>query len=234
MSTEEDRKPVFLSDGAIFGRLRESITRATSEATLIAPYVEPSSDLTRQLIAAAARGVDVTIIFRRDKEGEYRSKSWFKELSDAGVYFQSVERLHAKIFLIDDDWFVGSMNLTATSWNDSREFAVQFPSEQLDYYMAISDYFESLLDVAQDVGVARKTKRNRRGARSERKREGGFCIRCGSGIPLNSKKPYCPEDYAKWAEYSNEDYKDKHCHQCGKSFAATMKRPLCKDCFSQQ
>ena len=64
-----------------------------------------------------------------------------------------------------------------------------------------------------------------------RKAESGHCIRCAGSIALDPLKPYCPTDYASWAEYENLDYKDKYCHSCGKKHAATMRRPLCRDCF---
>lgn len=43
----------------------------------------------------------------------------------------------------------------------------------------------------------------------------GYCIRTGSKIPFDIKKPYCAEAYKSWARYGNPDYKEKYCHCTG-------------------
>jgi len=59
----------------------------------------------------------------------------------------------------------------------------------------------------------------------------GFCIRCSIPITLDQEKPYCWDDFQKWAEYENPDYEDSYCHSCGKEFPATMNKPLCRSCY---
>ncbi|MFN0031639.1 MAG: phospholipase D family protein [Flavobacteriales bacterium] len=44
----------------------------------------------------------------------------------------------------------------------------------------------------------------------------GFCIRTGTKIPFNPKRPFSEEAYRSWAQYSNEDYPEKYCHKSGK------------------
>ncbi|WP_316819328.1 phospholipase D family protein [Pedobacter nyackensis] len=45
----------------------------------------------------------------------------------------------------------------------------------------------------------------------------GYCIRTGSKIPFDIKKPYCVEAYKSWAKYGNPDYKEKYCHCTGEA-----------------
>lgn len=229
----------FISDGEIFARLRELILKAEGDVLLVAPYLEPNDDLVRVLKQACAT-VDVGIWFREDKVGEYRSQPWFRELLEAGIEFRAIKNLHAKIYAIDDRCIVTSMNLTKSSWNNSREFGcvVSLESKQAN---RIHDYLESLGDESSEVDAARerKSKQRKWGGRkggsssSARSRPDGHCIRCSDSIPFNPARPYCANDYAKWAEYANEDYKDKFCHKCGAETVATMRRPLCLDCFKR-
>lgn len=59
----------------------------------------------------------------------------------------------------------------------------------------------------------------------------GFCIRCRTDLPFNSKAPYCPSCYRVWKRYENPVYQERFCHGCGKEIPATMNKPLCYDCY---
>ncbi|EAU68285.1 hypothetical protein STIAU_5831 [Stigmatella aurantiaca DW4/3-1] len=48
----------------------------------------------------------------------------------------------------------------------------------------------------------------------------GVCIQCGDG-----------DDDRKWARYGDEDCEDNDCHGCGDAYPATMRKPLCRDCY---
>lgn len=45
----------------------------------------------------------------------------------------------------------------------------------------------------------------------------GYCIRTGTKISFDIKKPYCSEAYKSWAKYGNPDYKEKFCHCTGEA-----------------
>lgn len=224
------------SDGELFTKLREFIARAEEDILLIAPYVDPSDDLVRVLQDATLK-VGVEIWFRADKVDEYRGQPWFRALSDSKVLFRSIKNLHSKLYIIDDQCIVSSMNLTKSSWNNSREFGCVVGLDS-KYGDKITDYVESLGRESVDVGSPRRseTKRHwhRKAAPTATKRAAaeGFCIRCGDSIVFDVSRPYCKPDYERWAEYKNPNFKDKQCHKCGKPTAATMSKPLCRDCFS--
>ncbi|MCE3229648.1 MAG: hypothetical protein K0S32_4199, partial [Bacteroidetes bacterium] len=44
----------------------------------------------------------------------------------------------------------------------------------------------------------------------------GYCIRTGEQIPFNPAKPYSDKAYKSWAQYKNQNYKEKYCHKTGK------------------
>jgi hypothetical protein len=58
----------------------------------------------------------------------------------------------------------------------------------------------------------------------------GFCIRCRKLIPVNYREPYCLECYRTWAVYSNRDYREEFCHDCGIKFMSTINQPFCRNC----
>lgn len=225
-----------VTDGGIFGRIRELLTGAKERVLLVAPYIDPSPDLVRQLREVLVRGVDLEIWFRHDKLGEYRGDDWFRDLSDAGAQFRTIENLHAKIYLFDKTYLVSSMNLTAPSWNGSREIGFVLPADE-SLAAEIEKYLQSLQRDGQDIGERRSKSPGRKepAARSRRAaawQAEGHCIRCSTEIPFNPKRPYCADDYAEWAQYENDEYRDKYCHRCGESEGATMKHPLCRDCYA--
>lgn len=226
-----------VSDGGIFSRLRELLNSAKQRVLLVAPYVDPNSDLVRQLKEALNRGVEVQIWFRHDKLSEYRNADWLRLLAEAGAQFRTIENLHAKIYLFDETYLVSSMNLTASSWNNSREIGFVLPPGE-SHVAEIEKYLQSLRSDGKDVGERgqrkgmSRPKPESRGKRSGRSVESGHCLRCRVEISLDPKRPYCAEHYASWAQYQNDEYEEKFCHICGESEEATMKRPLCRDCYA--
>lgn len=45
----------------------------------------------------------------------------------------------------------------------------------------------------------------------------GYCIRYGTPIPLNPKRPFCNEAYDSWSKFKNEEYPEKYCHFTGEA-----------------
>lgn len=62
----------------------------------------------------------------------------------------------------------------------------------------------------------------------------GHCIRCSSTIRHNPDRPYCLECYQSWAQYENDEYVEKACHQCGKKSKTSMLKPVCRACYRTQ
>ena len=61
--------------------------------------------------------------------------------------------------------------------------------------------------------------------------EHGFCIRCGTGIPPDPTKPFCPNCYRSWARSKKAAHKEEYCHLCGKKHATTLQMPACRGCY---
>ncbi len=44
-----------------------------------------------------------------------------------------------------------------------------------------------------------------------------YCIRTGSSIPFNPKRPMSDDAYKSWSKFSNQDYPEKYCHFSGEA-----------------
>jgi phosphatidylserine/phosphatidylglycerophosphate/cardiolipin synthase-like enzyme len=232
--------PQLLADGAIYAKVRELIVKAEEQLTIISPYIDPTGDFVRQLEEAAlSRGVDVQVVFRKDKLAEYQGADWFRRLAVAGVKLAVIDRLHSKVYRNESATIVTSMNFYSSSGENSFEVGIFFEddhklSDQAASYLVSLERHMELLSTGGP-----KLKQGARGvsrsgsARSKAPTVAGHCIRCNGSIPFEPKRPYCAEDYDTWRRYENEDFPDKHCHRCGRQHPATMRKPLCRDCFVQ-
>lgn len=61
----------------------------------------------------------------------------------------------------------------------------------------------------------------------------GYCVRCGTGIQFNCKRPLCSDCYDEWARWGNPDYEENYCHECCEEAVTSMKRPLCHQCYQE-
>lgn len=56
----------------------------------------------------------------------------------------------------------------------------------------------------------------------------GYCIRKGTKIEFNLKKPYSEPAYQSWLQWKNYDYPEKYCHKTGKESngKTSMRNPV--------
>ncbi|HTQ00231.1 MAG TPA: cardiolipin synthase ClsB [Casimicrobiaceae bacterium] len=104
-----------------------AIRTAKQEIILANAYFFPGVRFRRALIAAARRGVAVTLLLQARVEYRllhYASRALYGQLLDAGVVIAEYHRsfLHAKVGVIDDQWAtVGSSNIDPYSLLMARE-----------------------------------------------------------------------------------------------------------------
>lgn len=239
------RKPEFLSDGAIYTRVREVIAGSKQRLTIVSPYVDPTGDFVRQMQAASTdRRVDVRLIFRRDKTQEYLKKEWLQALLDAKVRIGTVDRLHSKIYASEEEVIVASMNFYSSSGENSFESGISFEGgsdlakDAKAYLEVLERHAEWITGTGAATAVTQKVAAMPAAVaastpvtKARRSKPEGFCIRCAKGIALNPERPYCSADFAAWSQYSNADYRDKVCHACGSDHPATMRKPVCRSCY---
>jgi cardiolipin synthase len=104
-----------------------AIRTAKREILIANAYFFPGVRLRRALIAAARRGVTVTLLLQGRVEYRllhYASRALYGQLLDAGVAIAEYHRsfLHAKVAVVDDHWAtVGSSNIDPYSLLMARE-----------------------------------------------------------------------------------------------------------------
>jgi cardiolipin synthase len=103
------------------------IRTAKQEVLIANAYFFPGVRFRRELIAAATRGVAVTLVLQARVEYRllhYASRALYGQLLGAGVTIREYHRsfLHAKVAVIDDSWAtVGSSNIDPYSLLMARE-----------------------------------------------------------------------------------------------------------------
>jgi len=112
-----------------------AIDAARSSIKLTNPYFVPDPQMTRALVAAAERGVDITIITAGavgstlDRLVRKASQSHFGKPLQAGVKIHEYgpAMLHAKTMVVDGQWVsIGSANLDNRSFAINNELNVTF------------------------------------------------------------------------------------------------------------
>ncbi|MEP7062448.1 MAG: cardiolipin synthase ClsB [Betaproteobacteria bacterium] len=104
-----------------------AIRTAHSEIIIASAYFFPGIRFRRELIAAAGRGVQVTLLLQARVEYlllHFASRALYGQMIDAGIAIQEYSRsfLHAKVAVVDNGWAtVGSSNIDPYSLLMARE-----------------------------------------------------------------------------------------------------------------
>ena len=112
---------------AIEALYRTAITHAQSSVLIVCAYFLPGRRLRRRLIAAAGRGVQVTILLQGRADHpilQMATRALYAQLLGANITIYEYQKsmLHAKVAVVDDAWAtVGSSNLDPFSLFLNRE-----------------------------------------------------------------------------------------------------------------
>ncbi|MBI4901193.1 MAG: phosphatidylserine/phosphatidylglycerophosphate/cardiolipin synthase family protein [Actinobacteria bacterium] len=115
----------------------EAIERATSRVLMTHAYFIPDADLTRSLLNAAERGVEVSIILPDQSNhalADWMSRGCYDELLAGGVKLHLYQNamIHSKTATIDGVWStVGTANLDRLSLAGNYEVNVEIFSEDV-------------------------------------------------------------------------------------------------------
>jgi phosphatidylserine/phosphatidylglycerophosphate/cardiolipin synthase-like enzyme len=221
----------FLTTEGLSYRLAELIKNAKERLVLISPYLNVNKRLRDLLEDRDRQKLDIRIIWGK-RELQPEESNWLEELRSVRQSF--CKNLHAKCYMSEEEVIVTSMNLYEFSQVNNSEMGVYFTrSVDPELFRDAKDEVDRLIRTSEEIHVSvEKVKATEPVAQPREAASAGHCIRCNRDIPLNSKKPYCASDYERWAEYGNEDYEDRYCHGCGKKHPATMRKPLCRGCYS--
>lgn len=227
--------PDFLQSKQPLAAIDQVITAARERLVLVSPYLKISNLIWRALADAAHRGVQITVVARKDADNKGAEEELLK-LPGVSVYL--VERLHAKCYYNEASLVLTSLNLSEAS-EQNYEMGVRFSSAEPVYAEAVLEVQSIIRHSTPLANPARaKTLRATAGAapgnRGEgpRARQKASCIRCGTDVRRNPDAPLCRVCWTTWAVYSNPEYPERFCHDCGREADTTMNRPRCKRCFT--
>ncbi|MCD6216572.1 hypothetical protein J7L05_01790 [bacterium] len=246
-----DQKKVVFWDHQISTLILDSIETANKQIIIVTPYIKLWNHLQDQLESAKKRGIRTVLYFRHDVKET--------NINDVMKYFDQVipiKNLHAKLYFIDDEIIVSSMNLYDYSQKSNKEIALRIVDQ--NQKNALQAYLDTKLKPfaerikkqttkkkpqKQSTGYKTKTGKTQKGDAigtllqsaaaflGNQLNDSGTCIRCGANIDFDPSRPFCNDCYKKWAKYKNEDFTEKYCHDCGKKHKTSMAKPLCYECY---
>ncbi len=216
-----------ITDHHIPHAIIEIVEASKKELDLVSPFWN-WKHLARQVASAAKRKVSIRVYLRLEQTNEDFYNNLIVDLLDIGAKVYEVPGLHAKICRNESLAIVGSMNLLASSATASYEAATIV--DEVQVLGDIKKYISHLTDIGQ------QSKRSFLGKIVEKlenalPEQPGFCMRCNIEIPFNPLMPLCGEHYQSWLKYKNRNYKEKYCHDCGKSAITSFNKPVCIDCY---
>ena len=145
LAQEFSSGPVYRDD-ILYQVLLSAIMDAREELTITTPYFGPDDGLIQALMAAAARGVKVTLIVPKLNDStlvSWSSKSFYEDLMNAGVVIAEFHGglLHTKSLLIDKRIAIfGSVNF------DQRSLRLNFEISLIVYNVDFCTKLEKLIE----------------------------------------------------------------------------------------
>jgi cardiolipin synthase len=145
LAQEFSSGPVYRDD-ILYQVLLSAIMDAREELTITTPYFGPDDGLIQALMAAAGRGVKVTLIVPKLNDSTlvaWSSRSFYSDLMDAGVRIAEFHGglLHTKSLLIDKRIAIfGSVNF------DQRSLRLNFEISLMVYNETFCAKLEKLID----------------------------------------------------------------------------------------
>ena len=230
----------FYFDEEARDQIFENLIRSAKESLcLMSPYNKHPQQLQDRLTEAIDRGVQVTMLYRDEKD----QREGVKYLEDLGTKVFPVKWLHSKIYMNESTALASSMNLLDSSFNNSSEFCIRIDkaSANTGLYNQLAEYVERIQSRAERQNPSATPTPAKAAAKSASPRRSapkaaavgttGHCIRCVVAIPFNPERPLCADDYRSWNRYKDLDYPEKHCHHCGEEHDTSMAKPLCRKCW---
>lgn len=226
----------FLVTSGVSFHLEELVKKANEKLILISPYLK-FNDRIKELLEDKDRlKLDVRLIYGKN-ELQPEENNWLKDLMSIRSSF--CKNLHAKCYLNENEAIITSMNLYEFSQQNNNEMGIYVTKENdSDLYNEIYEESMRLVRISDEIKITisrvpkdKPKKAKLKKFKTAASNGSGHCIRCDVKINLNPLVPYCKKCFNSWKKYENPDYKEKHCHICGKDNASTIEKPTCYPCY---
>lgn len=142
----------------IYDAFLTGVFEARRRLWIATPYFVPDEALSKAMVLAARRGVDVRVLVPARSNhitADYAGASYLRQLAEAGgrIFCYRPGMMHAKIVLVDDTFGVlGSANLDMRSLFLDYEIALFFSTSP--EITALAAWFESLLPECGEMAPA--------------------------------------------------------------------------------
>ena len=242
----------FLTTSGIASHIEDLIRTAESRVVLVSPYLQFSENFVHRLMDADSRGVEVAIIYGKDRLSD-EVRDVLGKLNRLRLHYY--EHLHAKCYLNEHEMVIGSMNLYEYSEKKNREMGVLVTSDEEVYQEAVAEVASIVRaskrqqvkgprqkaasgGLAEVLGLPQERKEihasngSTNGRRRRRNPKAGHCIRCRGSINHNPSVPYCPGCYDVWAKHNNPEWPERFCHTCGENADTKRFKPRCTSCYN--
>jgi hypothetical protein len=205
--------------------------------------------------------LEIIVVYGKNEEDNRKSISdedyeYFQTFSNISVRYH--KRLHAKMYANDYQCLTTSMNLHNYSLKQNIETGILTEFKLMDVASSVlsqiapkifKDSLDSQAMEFVEYIIEKSTAQFERKGKKEtflfglkhaysegkitvNKNRTGYCIRTKEVIPFSVTHPYGKEAYESWQSRGcNKNYKEKFCHQCGRSNSSSFAKPICIDCY---
>ena len=237
----------FLTTSGVAAALEDLTRDARRQLVLVTPYLQLSANFADRLADANARGVQITLLYGKDKLAPAQRKT-LETLDRLTLHYY--EHLHAKCYYNESRLVISSMNLYEYSEKNNREMGVLVEAGTDVYRQAVEES-ESIMRAGDEKPTRAKGKQARKPRTKEAEPSAddrgllakvadrvkkataptGHCLRCGTDVRLDPEAPYCKKCFGSWVRFKNPTYEEAHCHACGKDHKSSLKKPVCLPCY---
>lgn len=235
----------FLSTAGASNAIEQMVKNSKQRLYLISPYLQINPILRSllQQLDNKISTIDIRIVSRTDKINA-DDMSFLQNLKNVKVF--ALDNLHAKCYLNEETAIITSLNLYQFSQHNNIEMGIKIDRltenvlytaiyEEVDRIFGESKKYQ--ISIVEKEKIESKTKQpeiiKEIPKKTQTSGNEGFCLRCGTKMPLNPDKPLCSKCYPIWAKYADDKYPEQFCHICGKESPQSYSKPICYSCYKK-
>ena len=226
----------FLDTTGVSYHLEKLIKNTNDKLILISPFLKFNERIKELLEDKDRLKLDVRLIYGKN-ELQPEENNWLKGLRS--IHSSFCKNLHAKCYLNENEAIITSMNLYEFSQQNNNEMGIYVTKENDSaLYNEIYEESRRLVRISDEIQITISKfpkdppkKKIFKKSKTTFSNRACHCIRCDAEIKLNPMVPYCKKCFNSWKKFENPDYKEKHCHICGKENISTIEKPTCYPCY---
>lgn len=219
-----------LETNSLNEHLGQLMRDANRRLWLLSSYVELSRSNEADLAKACERGVEVCLIYGKERS---QGPAVLSNRRLAQMEVRYLSNHHAKCYLSEDRVIIGSMNLVGYSQTHNEEMGVLLTRD------GDPEAFKSAWAAAERLHALATAARRLPSPEADQVAEPGqpgsyitlgYCLECGARVPRDRRRPLCAQHEKEWRKWSDLSDEYPRCHHCGQQTGSTVSMPLCERC----